>query len=261
MGWPEIASEFYRLGTQMEGACLRLADGVFSSSACSAEWCARHYGLVRAEIPILHTGVDTQLFSPRPVPKSKRPTIVFVGKLVRNKGVHLLLEAACRLAREFPDLQLRLIGRGEPAVVNQLRQCAQANGRSEMLELTGFVPRTELPEHLSRAHVFASPSQYEGGPGFVWLEAMACGLPVVACSGSGASEVIQDGETGLLVPPQDVDTLTETLRSLLCHAEYRQRLGDSARKYVLEQADSRACLKKLEEFYCSVARSKRSSSA
>src|SRR6266851_7081721 len=64
MGWPEIDSEFYRVGTMMEGTCLRLADAVYSSSACSAQWCARYYGLASDRIPVLHTGVDTHLFRP-----------------------------------------------------------------------------------------------------------------------------------------------------------------------------------------------------
>src|ERR1043166_6960952 len=88
LGWPDMDSEFYRVGTAMEGTCLRLADAVFSSSHCSAEGCAREYGLNRQAIPVLHTGVDTKLFSPRATPKPERPTIVFAGKLVRNKGVH-----------------------------------------------------------------------------------------------------------------------------------------------------------------------------
>ena len=73
MGWPESESEFYRTGTAMEGACVRLADAVFSSSQCSADWCAEHYGVQRDRIPVLHTGVDTKLFSPRDVPKATRP--------------------------------------------------------------------------------------------------------------------------------------------------------------------------------------------
>src|SRR5260370_1239897 len=84
MGWPEIDSEFYRAGTAMEGTCLRLADAVFSSSSYSANWCAAHYGLDRDEIPILHTGIVTDLVRPLDVPKAKRLTILFVCKLERS---------------------------------------------------------------------------------------------------------------------------------------------------------------------------------
>jgi glycosyltransferase involved in cell wall biosynthesis len=252
MGWPELDSEFYRTGTAMEGACVRLADAVFSSSACSADWCAKHYGRNRDEIPVLHTGVDTELFSPRNVPKAKRPTIIFAGKLTRNKGVHLLAEAAVRLVKEFPELQLRLLGRGEPQIVDDLKKIAQAAGLPDLLDMPGFVNRNELPEHFSRAHIFAAPSEYEGGPGFVYLEAMACGLPVIACAGSGAAEVVRQNENGLLVPPRDVGALTAALRSLLKDVLQREKMGAFARRFVLAEADSRACIKKLEEFYSAV---------
>jgi glycosyltransferase involved in cell wall biosynthesis len=253
MGWPELDSEFYRTGTAMEGACLRLADAVFSSSRCAAAWCAKHYGLDDQRIPVLHTGVDTGFFSPRALPKALRPTIIFAGKLVRNKGVHLLVEAGCRLAREFPELQLRLLGRGEPKMLDELRAIARSVQRADLLDLPGFVDQAGLPEHLSRAHVFAAPSEYEGGPGFVYLEAMACGLPVIACAGSGAAEVVREGRNGLLVPPRDVESLTNALRSLLRDPARCRAMGDFARQFVLEEADSRVCLKRIEAFYAAAA--------
>jgi glycosyltransferase involved in cell wall biosynthesis len=257
IGWPEVNSEFYRVGTMMEEACVRLADAVFSSSACSADWCAKYYGVARERIPTIHTGVDTEFFAPRAVPKPDRPTIVFAGKLVRNKGVHLLLEAACQLAREFPGLHLSLLGRGDANIIGELRARASAAGLPDLLGLPGFVARNDMPEHLSRAHVFAAPSQYEGGPGFVYLEAMACGLPVIGCAGSGAAEVIREGENGLLVPPNDLDALIAALRGLLANKAESQAMGTRARGFVLAEADSRACLKKLEGFYASVIKTRR----
>lgn len=252
MGWPETDSEFYRAGTAMEGSCVRLADAVYSSSQCSADWCAKHYDRKRDEIPVLHTGVDVEQFSPWPVPKAERPTIVFAGKLARNKGVHLLAQAAVKLADEFPGLHLRLLGRGNKKSEEELK--ALTRDFSGLLDLPGFVDRAGLPEHFSRAHVFAAPSEYEGGPGFVYLEAMACGLPVIACAGSGAAEVVRVGENGLLIPPQNVEALTEALRSLLKDTARREQMGRAAREFVVAEADSRACIKKLEAFYTAIAR-------
>ena len=252
MGWPDIDSDFYRAGTFMEGTCVRLADAVFSSSRCSADWCAKQYGLQRDAIPVLHAGVDTGLFAPRNVSKADRPTIIFAGKLARNKGVHLLAEAACKLVREFPGLHLRLLGRGDGKVIQELQ--AITRDFPGLLDLPGFVERTDLPEHFSRAHIFAAPSEYEGGPGFVYLEAMACGLPVIACAGSGAAEVMRDGQNGLLVPPRDADALAQRLRSLLQDDNLRQTMGDFGRQFVLQEADSQKCIKRIEEFYASVVR-------
>ena len=256
--WPTRDSEFYRVGIHMEGACLRLADAIFSSSQCSVDWCVRHYGVEAARIPILHTGVDTRSFRPLDVEKSPRPTIVFVGKVVANKGVESLTEAACRLAAEFPNLRLQLIGGGEIQVFERLARIARAAGHPDLLETTGFVDRDHLAEYLSRAHVFAAPSVYEGGPGFVYLEAMACGLPAIACEGSGAAEVIVPGETGFLVPPNDSSALANALGRLLSNEALRQEIGSRARDYVVHNADTIGCLDRLEAFYSGVIARRRS---
>ncbi|MGI8825518.1 MAG: glycosyltransferase family 4 protein [Chloroflexota bacterium] len=253
VGWPEQNSELYRVGTVMEGTCLRLADAIFSSGGCSTEWCSRHYGVDRERIPTLHMGVDTQLFCPRPGPKDPRPTIIFVGNVSGMKGAETLVEAACRLVGEYPDLRLSMVGRREERLVTELQAMARTAGAPDMLDLPGFIAHEELPAHLSRSHFFAVPSFYEGGPGIVYLEAMSCGLPVIGCRGSGAAEVVRHGETGFLLPPGDVDALVQTLERLLADPDECQAMGERARRYVLAEADSVACLKKLEAFYTSVS--------
>lgn len=249
MGWPEKSSEFFRTGTMMEETCLRLADAVYSSSQCSVEWCARHYGSEATAIPIIHSGVDTAHFSPCDGARDDRPTVIFVGRIARNKGVFELLEASIALSREVPGLQLRVVGSGERKVVEELKAQAVAQGGEGLLDLAGFVSRENLPGQLCRAHVFAAPSIYEGGPGFVYLEAMSCGLPVIACTGSGAAEVVTPGQTGLLVPPNNPVALVAALRRLLADPREREAMGQRARQYVVQQADSEFCLKRLEAFY------------
>jgi len=249
LGWPEPNSLFYRIGSHMEQTCLQLADGIFSSSDCSADWCTRCYGLEREKIPRLHSGIDTTHFSPRDVPRAHRPTIVFVGKIVRNKGVELLLDAAGRLTAEYPELQLRVLGGGEKETIKRLREQASQRGVRGLLDLPGYIDHEALPTELSQAHLFAAPSQYEGGPGFVYLEAMACGLPVIACRGSGAAEAVTEGETGFLVPPNDVESLTDALRKLLSNRERRQAMGEKARRFVLKEADTSRCVEKIADFY------------
>jgi len=252
MGWPEIDSEFYRVGTEMEKTCLRLADAVFSSSECSIGWCRRFYELRHEDVPVIHTGVDTSLFTPKPVPKENRPTIIFVGRVSRNKGVEALIAACCRLTREIPDLHLWMLGNGEPGLLAALRQTVVASGCDDLLELRGFIRSEDLPEQLSRAHVFAAPSVYEGGPGFVYLEAMACGLPVIGCAGSGLDEIIETGRNGVVIPPNDVDALAEALHSLLTDPAKRKAMGQQAREYVVEHASREDCLERMEAFYLKV---------
>lgn len=253
IGWPNVDSEFYRVGTQIEGTCLRLADAVFSSSACSADWCAEHYGLDRSQIPVLHTGIDSSLFRPGEIQKAARPTIIFVGRVTADKGVDLLVEAACQLLPDFPDLQVEILGRGDPVFIDRLKTRAAESEAPGLVKFLGFVDRNELPKHLSRAHVFAGPSTYEPGPGLVYLEAMACGLPVVACRGAGAAEVVIPEENGLLIAPQDASALAAALRRLLHNSDLRQSIGERARQYAIREADSEVCLRHIEQFYLAAA--------
>lgn len=253
MGWPDINSEFYKLGTQMEGTSLRLADAIISSSRCSASWCANHYRLCDRSIATFHMGVDTELFSPRKVPRDSRPTVLFVGRITDNKGVFILLEAICRLTLRVPGLRLRVIGHGEPQTIQRLQRQAQESGCAEVLELVGFMPREDISEHLCRADLLAGPSIYEGGPGYVYLEAMSCGLPVIASEGSGAAEVVTHGQTGLLVKPGDVESLELALEQLLSNDELRRRIGSRARLYALQEADRQSCLSRMEAHLQSVA--------
>lgn len=252
IGWPDPDSDFYRVASMMEETCVRRADAVFSSSRCSAEWCERYYGLNSEHVPVIHTGVDTNAFRPRDVLKHERPTIIFVGKIERNKGIALLVESACRIATLIPDLQLCIVGSGNEALKSELEHRARQANCPSLLDFVGFVDHRELPRLLSRAHVFAAPSEYEGGPGFVYLEAMACGLPVIACSGSGASEVVLPEENGLLVSPRDAEALVQALLRLLRQHDFREKMGRQAREFVVSQAERELCIRRLESFYLSV---------
>jgi glycosyltransferase involved in cell wall biosynthesis len=255
IGWPPPESELYRVGRILEGTSLRLADAVYSSSACSIEWCAREHGLDTRGWPVLHAGVDTIAFAPGPAERPSfnpdgRPTVLFVGKIVPNKGALVLVDACARLADRIPGLRLRLLGGGEPAWVREAE--ARAAGVPGLLELPGFVPRERLPEELRRADVFAAPSLYEGGPGFVYLEAMACGLPVVACSGSGVEEAVTE-DCGILVPPGDVGALAAALGRLLEEPALRRRMGERGRERALA-VDTHRCVPRIEAFFQQVVR-------
>ena len=122
----------------------------------------------------------------------------------------------------------------------------------DLLDFAGFIEKEKLPEEFSKVHLFAAPSFYEGGPGFVYLEAMACCIPVIGCSGSGVEEIIESGKNGLLVAPKDTSALEIALKKLIEDPDYANMIGKEGRKYVVENADNNSCLEKLEQFYYSV---------
>jgi glycosyltransferase involved in cell wall biosynthesis len=254
IGWPNIGSKFYRIATKMEGTSLRLADAIFSSSGCSAYWCSTNYGLKRDKIPVLHAGVDTTLFKPIRIAKDKRPTVIFVGRVAQNKGIGLLLEAACQVAEDYPDLKLQIVGEGNSVIIEELKERARVLGKTEMLDIIGYVNHQNLPVYYSRANFFAAPSLYEGGPGFVYLEAMACGLPVIACEGSGVTEVVESGKNGILVPPRNFDSLVKALYQFLSNPRKCFEMGANARRSVVLKYDSQKCVRQIEDFYLSTIR-------
>lgn len=258
IGWPEPGSDLHRIGTAIEGDCLQLADAIVSSSRCSADWVARRHGIDSDGVPIIHTGIDTARFRPGLALPDDRPTIVCSGRVARSKGVDTLVDAACRLAAEWPSLRLRMIGNdADAALVDELRSRTAAAGCPDLLDVVGHLAHDQLPQSLCRALIHAAPSRFEAGPGFANLEAMACGLPIVACSGSGSSEVIADGVSGLLVPPGDADALTAALRRLLADAALRARLGAAARAAVESDHESTACVRRYAAFLAGVVEAAR----
>jgi glycosyltransferase involved in cell wall biosynthesis len=254
--WPDIKSSFFQTGILMEASCVQLADAVYSSSRCSTEWIKQYYKPGTDNIPTIHLGVDSTKFFPQPCSKDERHTILFSGKVVPNKGIEELVHAAISLVKDFPDLCLRILGRGEENYIQYLNEMAANLDAPFLLQFPGFVQKAHLPEELSKAHVFAAPSWYEGGPGFVYLEAMACGLPVIGCSGSGIDEIVTSGENGILVPPKDRKALENALRRVLVDKGFAEKMGRKARQYVEKEADSKYCLRKLEGFYSSVTKTK-----
>jgi glycosyltransferase involved in cell wall biosynthesis len=249
IGWPDPASELYRVGTLMEEGVLRLADQIYSSSACSRSWVAATYGLSAAAIPILHAGVDTDLFKPSGVQAPSGRTIVYAGRISRSKGVDRLVGAVLRIAAKHQGLRLRLIGAGDPELQEDLQRRTTQAGFPKLLDVRGHASRQDLPLQLVSGDVFAAPSLYEGGPGFAYLEAMACGLPAIGPTGSGIEETIVNGETGYLVDPSDEAALSDAIDALLSDASLRTAMGRQAREHVVATAETSVCVGRIADMY------------
>src|SRR5205823_8426475 len=163
--------------------------------------------------------------------EGKPPTVLFVGNLAANKGLGTVLDAVLVLRAKWPELRLRVLGKGEGSFLEDLRDRARGAGAEDALELLGFLQdRSALPDLYRSAHVFASPAQHEVGVANVYIEAMASGCPVVAATTGGAPEAVEDGLSGLLVPPGDTAATAAALDRLLTDPALRRRLGERGRR-------------------------------
>jgi glycosyltransferase involved in cell wall biosynthesis len=231
IGWPERGSDFHRLGTAMEELCVKRADALMACSANIADLTAGFYGVPRESIDVVHCGVDAEAFRPAARGEGGRPTVLFVGNIVGNKGVEVVFEAVLRLRARRPDIRLQVVG-DCGGLALELQERAAREGAEGNVDFTGFVGRAGLPALYQAAQVFCSPAQYEGGVANVYLEAMACACPVVASTAGGAPEAVADGETGLLVPPDDVGAVARALDQILGDGPRRRRMGEAARRRV-----------------------------
>ncbi len=233
IGWPEEDSDFYRVGVFMEGRSIQLADSLMACSANVADFTAGFYGLPRESIDVVHCGVDAEVFRPsdEDTPASAQPTVLFVGNIAANKGVETVFEAVLRLRSKYPGIRLQLLGKSDDGQEEELRTKACAAGGGPNVEFHGFVDRLRLADFYRHADVLCLPSQHES-LGIVYLEAMACGRPVVATTAGGAPEAVIDGETGILVPPLDAGAAMTALDLIFADASLRRRMGEAGRRRV-----------------------------
>jgi alpha-maltose-1-phosphate synthase len=209
----------YRVSSWVEKTAYEAADAVIAVSAGMREDILRCYPSVDPDrVKVVHNGIDSQLWRAerdedvvrRHGVDPDRPSVIFVGRITRQKGLPYLLRAAAELP---PEVQLVLLA-GAPdtpeikAEVETLIETLRET-RDGVVWVPTMLPRNEVVAMLSSATVFVCPSVYEP-LGIVNLEAMACELPVVATATGGIPEVVVHGETGWLVPIDQVQDGTGT---------------------------------------------------
>jgi N-acetyl-alpha-D-glucosaminyl L-malate synthase BshA len=177
-----------------------------------------------------------------------RKIILFVGGLEPRKAPDILIKAMAKVVKSASDSELVIVGTGSMEKV--LKNLVRSLGISEHVRFTGFVKNNEKVLYYRSADVFVLPSLYEIF-GIVNLEAMACGVPIVASKVGGISEVIKSGVNGLLVPPRDVDALADAIMYLLENEVIRKRMGENA-KVIVKAYSWEKIAKMYEEIYRSV---------
>jgi starch synthase len=229
----------YALSSWCERTAIESAAAVIAVSAGMCRDILSAYPAVSpARVHVIRNGIDTAQYVPDPGTDvlarygidPARPSVVFVGRVTRQKGVPVLLHAAQRLdpaaqlvlcagQADTPELEAEVSG-----LVEHLRAT-----RPGVIWIPGMLAKPEVIQILSHGTAFACPSLYEP-LGIVNLEAMACGTAVVASDVGGIPEVVADGQTGLLTPPGDPEALASALNALIADPARAAAMGGAGRE-------------------------------
>jgi alpha-maltose-1-phosphate synthase len=248
----------YALSSWAEKVSIEGAAAVIAvSEGMRADVLSNYPAVDPAKVHVVYNGIDAEQYSPDPATDvlerygvdTSKPSVVFVGRITRQKGVPVLLRAAAHLD---PEVQLVLcagapdtpeLGAEVAGLVEELRKT-----RAGVIWLSGMLSKREVIQLLSHSTLFACPSVYEP-LGIVNLEAMACGTAVVASKVGGIPEVVADGETGLLVPPDDPDALAESINALTRDRDRAKAMGVAGRERAQSQFDWGKIAQQTAELY------------
>jgi glycosyltransferase involved in cell wall biosynthesis len=197
---------------------------------------------------IVPVGVDPELFEPMAT-VTRRPghLITTASADVAMKGLSYLLEALAKLRTERDDLHLTVIGRKK--VGGRSEETIERLGLTDVVEFVSGVPDQRIVELYSEAELAVVPSLYEGFS-LPAIEAMSCGVPVVATTGGALPEVVgADEETAFLVAPGDAEALAARIRSALADPELRAKVGAAGRQRVIDQWSWRHTAERTVEQY------------
>jgi phosphatidylinositol alpha-1,6-mannosyltransferase len=200
----------------------------------------------RAHLERLSPGVDVDRFTPDPAARAalrarhglgERPVVVCLSRLVPRKGQDMLIRALPAIRAAVPGTALVVVGGGPYR--DTLHKLAHRAGVAEHVVFTGGVPGEELPAYHAMADVFAMPCRTRGagldveGLGIVFLEASACGVPVVAGRSGGAPETVRDGETGVVVDGTDVGAIAAAVSGVLADPDAAAAMGAAGRQWTV----------------------------
>lgn len=204
-------------------------------------------GIDAARIALIPgSGVDVDALQPLPEPNGPI-TIVFVGRLLADKGIHTLIRAHRLLRQRRTGVELLIAGMPDPANPASLSEReATALNREPGIKWLGHVD--DIAAFWARAHIAVLPSHREGLPKSL-LEAAACGRPMVATDVPGCREIVRHGETGLLVPYDNAEALAAALETLAASADLRARYGAAARRLVVENFSAAAIGRQTVDLY------------
>ncbi|WP_370215028.1 glycosyltransferase family 4 protein [Mesoflavibacter profundi] len=237
-----------------EKLALKKAKAYIAPTTYAGEETAKIFGLNRNKIKTIHYGLQLEQFINSNPEAFKPKTLLYIGTIIRKKGVLELAEVFNKLVQKEPEAQLILIGGDSNDIQTgststyQLMQNIFSDQAKLKVNYLGKLPYSEVQTHIKNAHVCTFPSFAET-LGMVTIESMALQKPVVNTSIGWAQELIDDGENGFLIHPKQTDAYTEQIRTLFNDKALCLKLGQAARKKVEHTFDIENQVKKNIDYY------------
>jgi glycosyltransferase involved in cell wall biosynthesis len=240
------------IDTLLLPAKLSAAAFVACISQYNLRYLEEHYPeALKAHLVVVRNGLDTTRFRPRTRSPGVPPCIIAVGRLVETKGFHTLVEACAQLRNRGIPCRCLIIGEGPEA--GRLKNMIYDFDLADRVILKGKLAPKECLSNYRQADVLAMPAcmrnQDADGIPTVLIEAMAMEIPVVATRISGIPELVKDGETGLLVAPDDAAALAEALARLIRDQDLARSLARSGRDLVVSQFNSEQSARQLRDLF------------
>ncbi|MEM9291878.1 MAG: glycosyltransferase family 4 protein [Acidobacteriota bacterium] len=203
---------------------------------------------------IVSSGVDLERFRLPADPEldqrrhRERPRVLMVARWLKSKGVEEFLEAARQLKERFPQARFQLAGERDEHHPESVPEAVLSRASAEgVVEILGY--RRQLELDLAETSIFVLPSYYREGVPRTALEAAACGAALVVADAPGTRETVEEGVTGLRVPPRDSGALAQALGQLLADEELRRQFGTAGRRRIEESFDLRDILRRQLDLY------------
>lgn len=237
-----IVQCLWTLLTSLE--CKR-ADKVIAVSKSLAKEIADFYNLPKNKVVAIHNGVNLS-DDPAAEKHNAGPIILFVGRLIQEKGLEYLISAMPRILNRFPDARLQIVGDGN--YKEYLENLSKKLLSDKSIDFAGEIPPKRLLSFYENASVVVQPSIYESC-GIPILEAMSMQKPVVGARAGGIPELVRNGETGLLFEPKNGVELADAISTILSDASYAKKLGQTGRSVVAEHFTWEVVAQKTLELY------------
>jgi len=249
--------------------CLKGADHFISNSNYTKVNLLTHFPQLTGRVTTIHLGIDPAAFPPRWKNRSavrkiqkelglpERKVILFIGRLNTNKGPDIMLMAMKKVLRRHPQAMLLIAGspqhgsEAETPYSKRLRQMVQ--GLENNVRFLGFVPPEDTPRLYLASNLLVCPSVWNEPFGRVNIEAMACGLPVVATARGGIIEAVRNGENGILLPaPPDKNHLARAVNYLLDKPGIAEEMGRAGYRMVIRYFTWQRVVREIRAIYHSL---------